>query len=121
MNCRLWQRRGLSTLATNKQTIERLLSSISALAVTVGVKSELTIIAVPSALDENAVIARHYELHPRDAQSKLTVFIRRFGDPDPDAALFPFEDPKISQAWRELAREERPLRFWDVPPDALPQ
>jgi hypothetical protein len=105
----------------NRQVLDKLSARIDALAVTVGVQSELTIIVVPSSLDENAVISRHYELHPRDAQSKLTVVITRFGEPDPDAALFPFESSKASAAWRELAREQRPLSFWDVPPDAVPQ
>jgi hypothetical protein len=58
-------------------------------------------------------------MFPRDAQSKLTVVITRFGDPDPSIAPFPFEDPKISAAWRSIAAETRPLQFWL--PDGLPQ
>jgi hypothetical protein len=108
-------------LATNKQTIERLSERISGLAVAVGAKSELVVIAVPAQLDEAAVIARHCEMFPRDRKAKLTVVVTRFGDADPNVAPFPFESEKISAAWRAVAAEVNPLTFWAVPDGTVPQ
>ena len=104
----------------SKATLDRISCAIDQLAVATGVRSALTVIAVPSSMAEAAVTARHYQIHKRDRQAKLTVMVTRFGEASPSVELMPFEDPKIRQAWRELAREVRPLAFWDVPPDALP-
>ena len=108
-------------MATSKATLDRLSARISQLAVSVGVQSELAVISVPSSMSEDAVLEQHYKLYPQDRQAKLTVILRHFGEANPDTAPLPHEDAKVSRAWRELAREERPLQFWNVPDGTLPQ
>jgi hypothetical protein len=87
----------------------------------VGAKSELVVISVPARLDENAVIARHYEMFPRDRQAKLTVVVGRFGEANPNSELLAFESPKTSAAWRTIASEVNALTFWAVPDGTVPQ
>jgi len=92
-------------LAT-KQTIDRLCARTDRLATARGIVPKVAVIELPQVMNENAVLERHYRLYPRDRPAELTVTIRRFGGADPDEYRED-EDPKISRAWRELARELR--------------
>jgi hypothetical protein len=104
-------------MATKLQ-LDKLRSRISAAAIRRGWTSASATIEVPAAMDEATVIARHYQLFPRDKGAKQTVIIRRFGPADPDVPPGDHADPRISQAWRGLAREQKqaqPLGFWAAP------
>ena len=91
-------------MAGNKR-IEQLSARTSRLATTRGFVPKVVTIEIPTAMDRDSVLARHYKLYPRDKQAELTVVISRFGDADPNEPCGEHNDPKISRAWRELARE----------------
>jgi hypothetical protein len=58
-------------------------------------------IQFPAALDENAVLARHYSLFPDDRDANV-ILRRILYSADPNDG----DDTKDSKAWRQLAREE---------------
>jgi hypothetical protein len=94
-----------------RATIDRLCSRISRISDALNPpRPKVVAVEVPHGMDENAVVARHHQVYPQDKHAELTVCIRRFDDSDADAPYREHEDPKISRAWRELARELQATR-----------
>jgi hypothetical protein len=93
-----------------EQMIDRLSSRTDRLATARGIVPEVAAIEIPTCMDRDDVLARHYLLYPQDAKAELTVVINRFGGADPDEPCGEHNDPKVSRAWRELARELQATR-----------
>jgi hypothetical protein len=97
-----------------KQTLERLRSRIEEAAVRRGFAPASVVVEAPQAMDEAAVLAKHFALYPRDRQAKQIITLRIFGPlPDPDARCEEHRN-KAGAAWRMLAREERERGSWAV-------
>jgi hypothetical protein len=98
-----------------RQTLEKLRSRIEEAAVRRGFAPACVVVEAPQAMDEAAVLAKHFELYPRDRQAKQIITLRIFGPlPDPDASCGEHRSAKAGAAWRMLAREERERGSWAI-------